>query len=244
MRLVRFFFAASWKTIFTSLVEQELSENNLLSTIARLGKEWRVTVEVNPRSCAVAIVRLRLTSVASFIYLQNSSIQYQGSWTKPAVHQKTFYPTSFLQVIGRSLATHHRGLGLGIVNYLTGEIASFFNNVACSLSWQWLWGDLRDAGDYDPRQRIQRCADIGHHSYFNLQKDTSMSLQSPYFLHLPPLLFILLSFLRWGKLSGALGWASPAYLDLVVWYSLFGVHKYFSSVQFTYFQTVRRQAVL
>ena len=50
MRLVRFFFAASWKTIFTSLVEQELSENNLLSTVARLGKEWRVTVEVNPRS--------------------------------------------------------------------------------------------------------------------------------------------------------------------------------------------------
>ena len=29
-------------------MEQELSENNLLSTIARLGKEWRVTVEVNP----------------------------------------------------------------------------------------------------------------------------------------------------------------------------------------------------
>jgi len=38
--------SASWKTIFTSLVEQELSENNLLSTIARLDKEWRVTVEL------------------------------------------------------------------------------------------------------------------------------------------------------------------------------------------------------
>ena len=44
------FFAAPWKTIFSSPVEQELSKNNLLTTIARLGKEWRVSVEVNPRS--------------------------------------------------------------------------------------------------------------------------------------------------------------------------------------------------
>ena len=58
--------------------------------------------------------------------------------------------------------------------------------------------DLRDAGDYDPRQRIHRCADIGHQ-----------------LLHLPPLLFILLFFLLQGELSGTLGWASPAYLSHV-----------------------------
>ena len=58
--------------------------------------------------------------------------------------------------------------------------------------------DLRDAGDYDPRQRIHRCADIGHQ-----------------LLHLPPLLFILLFFLLHGELSGTLGWASPAYLSHV-----------------------------
>ena len=40
----------SWKTIFSSPAEQELSKNNLLTTIARLGKEWRVSVEVKPRS--------------------------------------------------------------------------------------------------------------------------------------------------------------------------------------------------
>ena len=48
------FFAAPWKTIFLSPVEQELSKNNLLTTIARLGKEWRVSVQVNlrtPPSC-------------------------------------------------------------------------------------------------------------------------------------------------------------------------------------------------
>merc|ERR1719341_1486881 len=39
-----------WKTIFSSPVEQELSKNNLLTTIDRLGKEWQVSVEVNPRS--------------------------------------------------------------------------------------------------------------------------------------------------------------------------------------------------
>ena len=84
----------------------------------------------------VAIVCLRLTSVASFIYLQNSSIQYQWSWTKLAVHQTIFYPSSYLQVIGRSLAPHHRELGLWIVNYLTGEISSCFNNCSGSVSWQ------------------------------------------------------------------------------------------------------------
>ena len=39
-----------WKTIFSSPAEQELSKNNLLTTITRLGKEWRVSVEVKPRS--------------------------------------------------------------------------------------------------------------------------------------------------------------------------------------------------
>ena len=43
-------FAVPWKTIFSSPAEQELSKNNLLTTITRLGKEWRVSVEVNPRS--------------------------------------------------------------------------------------------------------------------------------------------------------------------------------------------------
>ena len=49
LRLIRF-FADSWKTIFSSPAEQELSKNNLLTTITKLGKEWRVSVEVNPRS--------------------------------------------------------------------------------------------------------------------------------------------------------------------------------------------------
>ena len=44
------FFADSWKTIFSSPVEQDISKNNLLTTITKLGKEWRVSVEVNPRS--------------------------------------------------------------------------------------------------------------------------------------------------------------------------------------------------
>ena len=155
---------------------QELSENNFLSTIARLGKEWWVSAQLR-----VPVVRLHLTSVASFIYLENSSIQYQGSWTKLAVHQTIFYPSSYLQVIGRSLAPHHQGLRLWIVNSFTGEISSCFNNCSGSVTLRRL--DLRDAGDYDPRQRIHRCADIGHQ-----------------LLHLPPLLYFIIFSLT--ELSG------------------------------------------
>ena len=91
MRLVRFFFAASWKTIFTSLVEQELSENNLLSTIARLDKEWRVTVEVNPefqypisrilnQACSTSKNLLSYIFFAS--YWAESSNSPPGAWAR------------------------------------------------------------------------------------------------------------------------------------------------------------------
>ena len=172
------FFAASWKTIFSSLVEQELSENNLLSTIARLGKEWRVTVEVNPefqypisrilnQACSIS------NNLLSFILFASdrteSSTSPPGAWALDCQLPHRWDIFMFQQLFR-----------------------------FCELTITLRRLDLRDAGDYDPRQRIHRCADIGHQ-----------------LLHLPPLLFILLFFLLQGELSGTLGWASPAYLSHV-----------------------------